>query len=256
MTLFTTHLPRFATTAAAIAVVASLSLGAAAFAADKEAAMSKADVEKIVEEYLMNNGKVIMDAVDTYQRKAVTERSAEGIKNNRDALFNDDKAPFLGNEKGDVTVVEFFDYNCGYCKRVLPDVQKLVERDDNVKVVFIDLPILGPTSETGARWALAAHKQGKYFEFHRRLMEHQGQLDDTVLRETAKEAGLDVDQAAKDIDSTEITLQIEKNRKLSQDVGVNGTPAFIVNDQLFPGAVPVDQLIAAVEAQRAKTKAE
>jgi protein-disulfide isomerase len=252
MTLFTTHLPRLATAAAAFAVVVSLGLGASAFAADKTANLTKQDVEKIVEEYLMNNGKVIMDSVDAYQRKAVNERSAEGIKNNRDALFNDKDAPFLGNEKGDVVVVEFFDYNCGYCKRVLPEVQKLVEGDKNVKVVFIDFPILGPTSETAARWAMAAHKQDKYFEFHRRLMEHQGQISDDALRDVAKEAGLDVDAAAKIIDSSEITMHIEKNRKLGQDVGVNGTPAFVIDDQLFPGAVPLEQLKAAVDAQRAK----
>lgn len=257
MTLITAtpkRLSRLAAVFAAAAVIVSLGLASLAHAQEAAAPLTKADVEKIVEEYLMNNGKVIMDSVDNYQRKSVQERSAEGIKNNYDKLYKDADAPFLGNKDGDVVVVEFFDYNCGYCKRVLPEVQKLVDGDKNVKVVFIDFPILGPTSKTAAEWALAAHRQGKYFEFHSKMMEHNGQIDDAALREVAKAAGLDVDKAAKDAQNSEIALHLEQNITLGRDVGVTGTPAFTVDDQFFGGAVPAEELEKAVKAVRAKKK--
>lgn len=257
MTLITAtpkRLSRLAAIFAALAVIISLGIASLAHAQEAAAPLTKADVEKIVEEYLMNNGKVIMDSVDAYQRKSVQERSAEGIKNNYDKLYKDADAPFLGNKDGDVVVVEFFDYNCGYCKRVLPEVQKLVDGDKNVKIVFVDFPILGPTSKTAAEWALAAHKQGKYFEFHSKMMEHNGQIDDAALREVAKAAGLDVDQAAKDAQSSDIAVQLEKNLSLGRDVGVSGTPAFTVDDQFFPGAVPAEELEKAVKAVREKKK--
>ena len=204
----------------------------------------------------MNNGKVIMDSVDNYQRKAVQERSEAGLKANYDSLYKDTTLPFIGDKDGDVVVVEFFDYNCGYCKRVLPDVQKLVESDKKVKVVFVDFPILGPTSETAARWAMAAHKQDKYFAFHTAMMEHTGQIDDAALREVAKTAGLDVDEAAKYADSSDVTMQIEKNRNLGKEVGITGTPAFTIEHQLFPGAVSADDLIKAMKEVREGKKAE
>ncbi len=252
------RLSRIAAIVAALAVTVSLGIAGAAKAEDTAApkALTKADVEKIIEEYLMENGKVIMDSVDNYQRKSVQERSAEGLKNNYDKLYNDSEAPFIGKKDGDVVLVEFFDYNCGYCKRALPTVEKLVETDKSLKIVLIDFPILGPTSETAARWALAAKKQDKYFEFHRLMMEHNGQITDEALRDVGKTAGLDVDQAARDADSADVTAQIEKNRALAQSVGVTGTPAFTVDMHFFPGAVPVEELKKAIDEVRAQKKAK
>ncbi len=255
MTLITAtpkRLSRLAAIFAALAVIISLGVASLAHAQEAAAPLTKADVEKIVEEYLMNNGKVIMDSVDSYQRKSVQERSAQGIKDNYDKLYNDKDLPFIGNKDGDVVVAEFFDYNCGYCKRVFPEVQKLVEKDKNVKVVFIEFPILGPTSKTAAQWALAAHKQDRFFEFHAKMMEHNGQIDDAALREVAKAAGLDVDKAAKDAESSDVVMMVEKNLTLGQAVGVTGTPAFTIDEQFFPGAVPADELIKGVETARAK----
>lgn len=257
MTLITVtpkRLSRLAIIFAAIATVISLGIATAARAEDAAKALTKADVEAIVHDYLMANGKVIMDAVDTYQQEAVQQRSAEGIKNNHDKLFKDTDAPFLGNKDGDVIMVEFFDYNCGYCKKALPEVQKLAEKDKNLKIVFFEFPILGPTSKTAAQWALAAHRQGKYFEFHKRMMEHTGAIDDAALRDAAKAAGLDVDKAAKDAESSEISLHLDKNISLGRDVGVSGTPSFIIGDQFFPGAISADQMEKTVAAQREKKK--
>lgn len=257
MTLITAtpkRLPRIAALCAAAAVIISLGIASVAHAEDAAAPLTKADVESIVHDYLMNNGKVIMDSVDKYQQESVQQRSAEGIKNNYEKLYKDMDAPFLGNKDGDVTMVEFFDYNCGYCKRAFPAVQALVEKDKNLKVVFFDFPILGPTSKTAAQWALAAHRQGKYFEFHKLMMEHNGAIDDALLRDVAAKAGLDVDKAAKDAESSEVIMHLDKNVSLGQSVGVTGTPAFIVDDQFFPGAVPEEQLQKAIAATREKKK--
>lgn len=220
-------------------------------AAPAKAEMTKDQIEQIVRDYIANNGDQILKSVDTYQQKASKERYAEGLKNNKDALFNDEKSPFIGNAKGDVTVVEFFDYNCGYCKKVLPTINDLIKSEPNVKFVFKDLPILGPTSETAAKWALAAQKQGKYFEYHQKLMENAKPITDDVLAELAKAAGLDVAKMKVDADSSDVLLQIEKNRTLAQSMGLGGTPAFIIGDTVMPGAVGLDQMKKAVSDARA-----
>jgi protein-disulfide isomerase len=256
MSFLTTSLPRVIAGFAALALIASLSLGASAFAGDKAATttLTKAEIEKIVHDYILENGNVLLDSVNNFQRRSTQEKSAEGIKSNHEALFKSDTSPAMGNPKGDITLVEFFDYNCGYCKRVLPTVQKLIDEDKNIRVVFKEVPSLGPTSETAARWALAAHTQGKYFDFHTRMMEHSGQIDTDVLRGIAKDSGLDVDKAAKDADSTDVTVQIEKNRALGADIGVTGTPAFLINEEFVPGAVPSEQLKADIARIRAEKK--
>lgn len=217
----------------------------------QEGALDRAAIEGIIKDYIMNNPQVIMDSVDQYQRKAVTERSQEAIKANQDVLFKNDEAPFLGNKDGDVVMVEFFDYNCGYCKRVLPDIQALVDGDKGVKVVFKDFPILGPTSETASRYAIAAQKQGKYFEFHRAAMEHKGgPLDDAALDKIVADLGLDVEQIKKDAQSSEVTARIEKNRALAGQLGISGTPAFILGEKLYPGALPAAELKRIVDEHR------
>lgn len=237
---------------AAACLAASIALTPTTGNAQTAPTLDKAAVEKIVHDYIMNNAQVIMDSVDQYQKKTMTERSSEAIKTNAEYLFKDDDAPFLGNADGDIRIVEFFDYNCGYCKKVLPELLSLVEKDKNVRIVFKDLPILGPTSETSAKWALAAHKQKKYFPFHKIMMEHKGPITDEVLEKAAKDAGLDVEQAKKDSESTDIMMQIEKNRSLSGQLGISGTPAFVIGDNVVPGALPVDELVKMIDDERKK----
>lgn len=217
-----------------------------------EGALTKAEVEKIVHDYIMNNGQVILDSVEQFQRKSMEAKQADGLARHRDTLFKDEKSPFIGNEKGDVVVIEFFDYNCGYCKRVLPQVQSITEKDKNVKVVFREFPILGPTSETASKWALAAHKQGKYFEFHRGMMEHKGAINQEALDAVAKAAGLDLAKAKTDAESSDVIILIEKNRLLASEMGITGTPAFIIGDEVVPGALGEEELLAKIEAARKK----
>lgn len=224
-----------------------------AFAEDAKTALTKEQLQQVIHDYIMENPMVIMTSVDEYQKKTVRERSSAAIQSNYDDLYKNDATPFIGNKDGDVVVVEFFDYNCGYCKKALPELQALAAADKNVKITFKEFPILGPTSELAAKWALAAHKQEKYFEFHRRMMEHKGQITDDVLESVAKDSGMDTDKAKAYLGGTEVLIQIEKNRALASQLGITGTPAFLVGETLAPGAVPFDELQKLVNEQR-KTK--
>lgn len=222
--------------------------------AEEASALTKEQVQQIVHDYIMENPMVIMTSVDDYQKRTVKERSTAAIQSNYDDLYNDTEAPFIGNKEGDVTIVEFFDYNCGYCKKAFAELQAFAATDKDVKIVFKDFPILGASSESAAKWSLAAHKQGKYFEFHRRMMEHKGQITDEVLESAAKDAGLDVAKASAWIGGTEALIQIEKNRALASQLGISGTPAFIIGEEVAPGAVSAEELKRMVgEHRKAKS---
>jgi protein-disulfide isomerase len=228
----------------ALALAVGLGLGVApAYAADDAAkGLTKDDVEKIVHDYIVANPKLIMDSVDDYQKAAMQKRSQEGMKKNKDVLTKDAHSPEAGNPKGDVTMVEFFDYNCHFCKAAFPAIQSLLEKDKNVRVVFKEFPILGPSSETAAKWALAADKQKKYYEFHSAMMNNKEQITDELLEKVAKDVGMDVAQAKSDVASPEMLVQIEKNRALASDLGLNGTPAFIIGDEVSPGAISLEAM--------------
>ena len=219
-----------------------------------EKSMSKAEVEGIVHDYIMNNPKTILESVDEYQKKTVQLRQDAALAKNKDKLAGNDGTPEAGAPGGDATVVEFFDYNCGYCKKVFPEVKKLLEKDKKVRVIFRDFPILGPSSENAAKWALAAQKQKKYYAFHTAMMENRKPIDDDLLAETAKSVGMDAAQAKKDAEGTEILMQIEKNRLLANDLGITGTPAFIIGDTLAPGAISLEEMEKRIAAQRGAKK--
>lgn len=244
---------KFQFPAIASALLLSCALAAPAVAAD--APLSKEDVQKIVHQYIMDHPDVILDAVNQYQQKSMAEQQQAAVETNHEYLFKDQRSPVIGNPDGDVAIVEFFDYNCGYCKRVLPTVQELINEDKGLKVIFKDIPILGPTSETAAKWALAAQKQNKYFEFHTALMQHNGPINDDVLSKIASTLELDVNRIKKDVESTDVLLQLERNRSLFTQMGLGGTPAFIVGDEVVPGAVSKDDMKKKIAEQRAKAKA-
>ncbi len=217
-----------------------------------QAETNKEEIEKIIHEYIMENPKLIMDSVEKYQREqyeAQMRQATEKFSDHKGYLTGKD-VPSAGNPEGDITIVEFFDYNCGYCKKALPDVQKIIEADSNVRVTLIDMPILGPTSETASRWALAADKQGKYFEFHVALMNHKGGKDVKSLEKLATEVGLDVEQIKKDASSQDIDSAINKNRAIAQELGITGTPAFIINDSVQRGYIGFEAMKSIVESER------
>jgi protein-disulfide isomerase len=162
--------------------------------------------------------------------------------------------PEAGNPKGDVTVVEFFDYNCGYCKKAIEDIKKVVDTDKNVRFVFFDMPILGPTSMTAAKWAHAAHNQGKFFEFHKAVLEHNGGLSEDILAEIAGKVGMDVEKAKKDANDPTLNANLEKGIQMGHDIGIQGTPGFIIGTDLFPGYLGEDGLKKAIDDARAGKK--
>jgi protein-disulfide isomerase len=232
-----------------------LAIGLSALPAMAQENISKDDLDKHIRQYIMENPEVVMQALELHQvnqQRQAEQQAASKIKSSMNILAGGD-SPSIGNPDADVTIIEFFDYNCGYCKRALPDILDVVESDKNVRFVFKEMPILSPTSELAARWALAAHKQGKYFEYHSALMKFQGQKDEAVLTRLAKEEGLNVNQMKRDAVSGEVTAQIQQVSQISNEIGIRGTPAFIINGELSRGYLGPGGLERAIREAREKS---
>lgn len=212
----------------------------------------KKALEKIIKNYLIDNPLIIKEALEalhTQEKKGQQSRIEKLINNRKKELLDDPMAPFAGNQKGDVTIVEFFDYNCGYCKQVWPTLRKLVEKDKNVRIIFKELPILGPTSLLAAKAALAANRQGKYIEFHTELMQTRS-INERIIKVICDKLNIDQNLLEKDMKLPSIVMALQKNAMLAQDLEVNGTPAFLIGRQIIPGAIGLDQLIELVAAER------
>ena len=250
---------RAARAAAAIAVVvAALALGWATAVppARADEALSdaqQAEVEALIERYLHEHPEVILDSVRALRDREETsarERAQTNLIALGDQIRYDPATPVAGNPDGDVTVVEFFDYRCGYCKRSLDTVMALIKSDPNIRMVFKEFPILTPESERASRAALASVSQGKYLQFHYALMSSRGTLSDRAIMDIAAEVGLDVERLAKDMESPKIAAQIDANHALARELDINGTPTFIVEDRMFPGAVDAEVLERAIAERR------
>lgn len=228
-----------------VALCAGASMSAmSAFAADPFNTAQKEEVQQIIKDYLMEHPEVVTDALEAQQEKLAKEaeeKARQSIMDNMASLTATD-LPSVGSADAPVTIVEFFDYNCGYCKRALPDIQEIVKENDQARFVFIDMPILGPTSATAAQYALAAHNQGKYFEYHAALMEDRSPKDADSLAKIGKDLGLDVEKLKQDADSQEIRATLSENMRMASQIGIHGTPAFIVNGKLFRGYIGKDGL--------------
>ncbi|MES2781783.1 MAG: DsbA family protein [Pseudomonadota bacterium] len=212
------------------------------------AGMSPADrkaTEALVKAYILENPEIITDAVAILQQREVTKRLS--------AAGNEIAKPFpgaeAGNPKGDVTIVEFTDYNCGFCRASVPDVQRLLKSDGNVRLVYRELPILSQSSRDAALWALAAARQGKHKAFHDALFAG-GRADEANIAAAARTAGLDVAAARSFAASPQANQEIERNLALMQQIGFNGTPTFIIGDQILEGALGYEALKNAVEKAR------
>lgn len=220
----------------------------------------RAEIEAIIKDYLVKeHPEVLMESAQELEKRdqaSAAKKSEDAISKEKDAIFNDPNTPVGGDPKGDVTVVEFYDYNCGYCKMSEEGLEKLLKEDKKVKFIYKDFPILGPESVVAAKASFAAARQpGKFIPFHDALMNVKGHLSDDIIFGTAKSAGLDVDKLKKDMDDPAIQKSIEANLKLGTDIGVRGTPMFIFNDRIYPGAIPsYDQLKKQVEDARAAVK--
>ncbi|MDJ0937179.1 MAG: DsbA family protein [Kiloniellales bacterium] len=213
-------------------------------------------IEDIVRNYLLEHPEILLEAMQRLEEKerlAKIEGQRAAISANLEALGRDPSSPVLGNPDGDVTLVEFFDYRCPYCRKVTADLLDAVEKDGKIRLVFKEFPILGPESVVAARAALAAAEQDRYRDFHLALMTTPGQLDENTVLALASDLGLDVDRLRKDMESEGVEQQIRDNHRLGRALQINGTPAFVVGEEIVPGAVPMEQLLELVRRERAKT---
>lgn len=212
-------------------------------------------IEAIVSDYLKKHPEVLVDAIQAAEDKLKSDakdKAAQALAAHRQEVFNDPQSPIAGNPKGDVTLVEFFDYRCPYCKQVEPSLEKLIGEDRQLKFVFKEFPVLGPDSEVAARVALAAKKQGKYDAFHRTMMNTAGHVDEGVIFKVAAAAGLDVDRARQDMRSPEVDKELKSNLDLGKSLDLDGTPSFIVGDTIVPGAISANDLRQLIADTRGK----
>lgn len=222
---------------------------------DPAAGLTTERIEAIVRDYLLREPEVIYQALQELQRRqtaAATERQRQAIIENRAALLHDPATPVAGDPDGDVTLVEFFDYRCMYCRRVVSSVRALIEDDSDLRVVFKELPVLGEDSVRAARAALAAQRQDpdSYVPFHFALMQAED-LSEGAILELAEDFGLDSEELARRMYSDEIESMIEANYALANELGIEGTPAFVIGDKLIPGAVDQARLRELIEEARA-----
>ncbi|WGF89003.1 DsbA family protein [Marinivivus vitaminiproducens] len=215
---------------------------------------SKAEIETVVRELLMREPELIVQAVQELQRRQAAqaaEHQKSVIAARSDELLHDPAAPVAGNPDGDVTMVEFMDFQCGYCRRMVPTIQALIADDPDLRVVFKELPVLGPESVEAAKAALASARQGKYLDYHLALMASED-LSAEGLRTQAEAVGLNVDRLFEDMKSPEIAAAIDANLALANELGVEGTPALVIGDAFVPGAVDGDQLRSLIARARGK----
>src|SRR5450432_3888400 len=209
----------------------------------------RGDIETIIRSYLLAHPEVLEEAMAELTKRQTAADSAKheaSVATNADKIFNSPRGVTIGNEEGDVTFVEFFDYNCGYCKRAMTDMLDLMKADPKLKVVLKEFPVLGPGSVEAAQVAVAARMQDpagkKYLDFHQKLLGGRGQADKAHAMAAAKEAGFDMAKLEKDISSPEVRATLEENFKLAEDMGMNGTPSYVIGKQVVIGAVGVDNL--------------
>lgn len=230
---------------------------APAWAEDALNAAQKTEVEALVRQYILDNPEVIVEALQTMQARQEAEAEAKqqaAIAGLVSDLQASPLSPSFGPQDADVTIIEFFDYQCGYCKRVLPDVMAVLNSDPKVRIVWKEWPILGPMSEVAARAAVAVHrmKPDAYMAFHQTIMAERGRLTEDKIFQTASGLGLDVAAVKQAMASEEVSAYLAGNNALAQRMGITGTPFFLVGDAPAPGAVSADQLRAMIAAQRAK----
>jgi protein-disulfide isomerase len=232
-----------AKTLAALLVVFSIGVAARPAAAQEDQPLTPRQVEavrKVVKAYLMEHPEVISDAIEALREKMRVEADSDAkkaIDAYKDELFNAKDDPVAGNPKGDVTLVEFFDYNCGFCKQTMDAMFDAVKADGKVKLVFKEFPILTDDSVVGSRIALAAVKQGKYDDIHRAFMKYHGRLDEKAMWKLAADAGINIDQVKRDVAAPEIDKQLHRNMELAHALDISGTPAFVIGDHILSGAM-------------------
>ena len=213
----------------------------------------KQAIDEMIRAYILKNPEIIREAVEALQAKeqqSADARRTQAMTQLKDELQNDPTSPVLGNPSGDVTVVEFFDYRCPYCKRTDPIVEQLVKEDGRIRRVMKEFPILGPESLYASRVALAARNQGKYEPVQKGLIGAKGALDKEMVLKIAKDAGVDLDKLKRDLHDPAIEQILKKNRDLAGALEITGTPAFVIGREFVPGAADLETFKAIVARNR------
>jgi len=226
----------FAALALACALLAAVplrSIAAAEFTPEQRKA-----IEAMIHDYMMQHPDVLLDAL----RAAEDAKTNQALSDHRHEIFDDPATPVGGNPQGDVTIVEFFDYRCPYCKQVQPSLQALLDEDRKLRFIYKEMPVLGAPSVTTAHAALAARLQGKYEHFHAAMMATKGQITDEVVYQVAGSVGLDVDRLKRDMAAPEIEQALKANLALASALEIRGTPGFIIGDHIVPGAIDLEAL--------------
>ncbi|MGH1378596.1 MAG: DsbA family protein [Alphaproteobacteria bacterium] len=210
------------------------------------------ELESLFKKFLSENPELILKSVDDFRvsEEKKTQQSAQENLANYAEYFADNGLPIAGNPDGDVTLIEYFDYNCGYCRKAYADVMTLLKEDKNLRVVFQEMPILSPSSKIMAEYAMAAHEQGKYFEMHQALMDYRGGQGDEAYIKLATDLGLDIEKLKADAKSASISASIDKSSSMAKDLGIRGTPGFVIGNEIYPGYIGIDSLRKAVEKAR------
>lgn len=202
-------------------------------------AAQRAEVQETVREYLLENPQILVqmsEALEQHQEEERENRIRTAISDNADLIFRDSYGLEAGDPQGDVTIVEFSDYNCPYCKRAFTALTKLLDSDKKVRVVLKEFPIFGERSEGAARVAIAAKNQGKYFEMHTALLKNRGQNNEQTALKLAESLGLDMEKLREDMNSEDTRKIIRETRELGNKLGIQGTPFYLVGDRSIPGA--------------------
>jgi protein-disulfide isomerase len=205
----------------------------------------KKAVEQVIHDYLMANPKFVIQVLEAAREKMKQDKAADArqaIAAKRDELLRDPTSPVGGNPKGDVTIVEFFDYSCPYCKQVEPQIEALLKEDRKIRIVYKEFPVLGEGSVYASSMALAAQKQGKYAAFHDAMIATKGHATEEMVLKVAADVGVDVARAKAVMKAPDIEDILKRNYALAEALEINGTPAFIVGNVLVPGATTVDHL--------------
>ena len=234
--------------AAAMLLAAPVAAPAQTFSPDQ-----RQQVESIIKEYLIAHPEVVQEvlaAVDKHQKDAEAQQQRATIRANNATLFNSPHQVVLGNPNGKIEMVEFFDYNCGFCKHALPDMVKLLDTNHDIKFVLKEFPVLGEGSVEAAKVAVAARMQDpkKYMQFHQKLLGGRGAADKARALAVAKEVGFDVARIERDMASEEVKTTIAEDMKLADALGINGTPSYVVGEDLVIGAVGFDELKKKIDA--------
>jgi protein-disulfide isomerase len=232
---------RFRSLLCRLALILLAAAGPAA-AAEPLTPEQKAAVEALIRDYITQHPDAIFDALQGVARTRQSDSNKQLLAANREMLFADPLSPIGGNPKGDVTIVEFFDYRCPYCKEVEPSLEQLIAQDGKLRIVYKEFPILGPSSVYAARVALGAREQGRYDEFHRRMMSTKGTIDDATVERVATDAGIDLAKAKEAIDAPEVDRILRRNFVLAETLQIQGTPAFVIGDQLVQGIADIETL--------------